>query len=138
MAVIDMKTMRYINLFDRISRVRTNNCFVHNNAIFFAVKREEISRAIGPAASNVKKMQAQLGIRVRIIREADGIWDAKRFIEDIVSPVKLKSVEAKEGVIIVAAGSNQNKAVLIGRNKRRYEELKKIVHDFFNMDLRIV
>jgi len=133
-----MTTMRYINLLDKVSRVKTSKCFVHNNMIFFAVGRNDVSRAIGPAAVNIKKIQEQLGKKAKIIRESEGVEDCKRFIEDVVSPVKLKSVDIKEGVVVITAGSNQNKASLIGRNKRRYLELKKVVQDTFRLDLKIV
>ncbi|MFH1289939.1 MAG: hypothetical protein ABIH92_00875 [Nanoarchaeota archaeon] len=138
MGVIDMTAMRYINLLDKIAKVKTRKCFVHNNVIFFAVRKEAVSRAIGPAAVNIKKIQEKIGKKVKIIREEEGLEDVKRFIEDVVSPVKMKAVEIKEGFVIVTAGSNQNKASLIGRNKRRFLELKKIIQDTYRLDLRIV
>lgn len=133
-----MQAMRYINLLDKESNVKTRKCFVHNNIIFFAVKKEAMSRAIGPSAINIKRIQDKIGKRVRIIQEDEGLSDIKRFIEDIVTPVKLKSVEMKDGAVIVAAGSNQNKAALIGRNKRRFLELQKIVKNVYGLDLRII
>lgn len=138
MGVIDMTAMRYINLLDKIARVKTRKCFVHNNVVFFAVNREDVSRAIGPAALNIKKIQDKIGKRVKIIREEDGLVDLQRFIDDVVAPVKPRAVEMKEGCVIITAGSNQNKASLIGRNKRRFLELKKIVHDTYNLDLKII
>ncbi|MBU0466335.1 MAG: KH domain-containing protein [Nanoarchaeota archaeon] len=138
MGVIDMRAMRYINLLDKIAKVKTRKCFVHNNILFFAVNGKSVSRAIGPAASNIKNIQEKIGKKVRIIREDEGLDDVKRFIEDIVSPVRLKSVEVKEGCIVITAGNNQNKASLIGRNKRRYLELKKILQDFYHLDLKII
>ncbi len=138
MAIIDMKAMRYINLLDKISHVKTNKCFLHNNSIFFAVNKKEVSKAIGVGAINTRKMQERIGKKIKIIREAEGIQDVKRVIEDIVSPVKFKSLEIKENSLFISAGNNQSKASLIGRNRRRYEELKKIVHDLFNLDLKII
>jgi NusA-like KH domain protein len=138
MATIDMQAMRYINLLDKVSHVRTRKCFVYNNIIYFAVPVKMISKAIGPSALNIKKIQDQIGKKVRIIREANDTGETKRFIEDVVTPVKIKSLEIKENCIVVTAGSNQNKAVMIGRNKRRFEELKKIMQDVFQMDLKII
>ena len=130
--------MRYINLLDRASQVRTNRCFVYNNTIFFAVPRNLVSRAIGPSAINVRKIQENLGKKVRIVAEPEGIYDAKRFVEDLVSPNRFKSLEIKDNSIILTAGSSQNKAILIGRNKRRLEEMEKILQDIFGMSLKIV
>src|SRR3989344_2539155 len=131
MNVIDMKAMRYINLLDKISHVQTHRCFVHNDTIFFAVNEKEIARAIGSAAVNIRRIEEKINKKVKIIKEPAGIWEAKRFIEGIVSPVKIKAIEVKDKCIIITGGSNQTKASLIGRNKGRYEELKKILHDFF-------
>lgn len=133
-----MRAMRYINLLDKISNVKTRKCFVHNNVIFFAVNRNFVSRAIGPSASNIRQIQEKIGRKVRIIREDEGLGDIKRFIEDIVAPVRLKSVEIKDSCVVITAGNNQNKASLIGRNKRRYLELKKILQDIYHMDLMII
>ena len=138
MGVIDMTAMRYINLLDKVARVKTRKCFVHNNVIFFAVNKEDVSRAIGPAAINVKKIQEQIGKKIKVIREDEGLEDIERFIVDVVSPIKPKYVEVKDGGVTITAGSSQNKASLIGRNKRRFLELKKIIHDTYGLDLRII
>lgn len=137
MATINMQTMRYINLLDRASKVKTKQCFVYNNTIFFAVPKELVSRAIGPAALHIKDMQKNLNKKIRIIFSPEGINEAYKFIKELVSPNKFKSLEIKDGVIILTAGNNQLKAVLIGRNKRRFDELRKILQDIFGMDFKI-
>lgn len=130
--------MRYINMLDRTSRVKTRNCFVFNNTVYFAVDKKQVSRAIGPDANNVKKLQENIGKRIKIIGDADGVEQAEKFFLDVVSPVKFKSLEVKDGIIVIAAGSAQNKAALIGRNKRRLEELKKVSQNTFGKDLKVV
>jgi transcription antitermination factor NusA-like protein len=137
MAVINMQIIRYINLLDRVSRVKTHRCFIYNNAILFAVPRAMVSQAIGPAASNIRRMQEQLGKRVRIVEEPKGIEDAENFIREIVSPVKFKSLELKDNELIINAGS-ASKATLIGRNKKRLDELGQIIRDSFGKETRIV
>ena len=137
MAVISMQTMRYINLLDRAARVRTTRCFVYNNVIYFAVPKEMVSKAIGPAAINVKRMQEKLGKRIRIISEPLRLAHAERFVREIVEPVRFKSLEIKDGIFVLTAGS-QSKAALIGRNRRRAEELQLILEDSFGMGLKIV
>jgi transcription antitermination factor NusA-like protein len=138
MAVLDMQLMRYINLLDRASRVKTSTCFVYNNIIYFAVPRSMMSKAIGPDATNVKSIQEQLGRKIKIIKEAEGREDSIGFISDVVSPVTFKSAEIKDNILAINAGNTQTKASLIGRNRRREEELKKIVKDVFDLELKIV
>ncbi|MBX4212605.1 hypothetical protein KW787_04095 [Candidatus Pacearchaeota archaeon] len=138
MSVIDMHIMRYINLLDRASNVKTRKCFIYNNIIYFAVPEQMMSKAIGPDASNIRALQDKLGKRIRIVKEAEGLGDAARFLEDVVAPVKFKSLEIKDGEIIITAGSTQNKAALIGRNRIRFDEMKKLLHEMFGMGLRIL
>jgi transcription antitermination factor NusA-like protein len=137
MSVIDMQLMRYINLLDRVSRVKTRKCFVYNNIIVFAVPKMMISQAIGPGAMNVRRIQEQLGRKVKIVAEPSGIEEAPEFVREVVSPIRFKSLELKEGFFVLNAGSG-SKAALIGRNKRRFDELRQILMDNFGIELKIV
>ena len=132
------QTIRYINLLDNTARVKTRKCFNYNNAIIFAVPQHMIMKAVGPNARNIRFIQEKLGKRIRVIREASGIEDSERFVRDIVAPVNFRSLEVKEGVFVLNAGGIQSKAALIGRNKRRLEEMRQIMKDTFNMGLKIV
>jgi len=132
-----MQDMRYLNLFGKISRVNTRFCFKYNETIIFCVPKKLVSKAIGKNGENVKHMSEILRKKIKIITKPQGIQDVKSFIEDIISPVKFRDIEVKENEIIITAGS-QSKAALIGRNKRRFLEMQKIVKDFFGREFRIV
>ena len=134
---IDMKDMRYLNLFERITRVQTKYCFNYNNILVFAVPRNLISKALGRDISNLKRLSEILRKRIKIVGIPEGEKDIRHFIEAIVNPVTFKDLEITENEIILNAGP-QSKAALIGRNKRRFLEMKGIVKDFFNKDFRIV
>jgi transcription antitermination factor NusA-like protein len=96
-----------------------------------------VSRAVGRNAENIKVMQDSLGKRIRIVAEASGITEIERFVRDIVSPINFNSVEIRDNVLIISAGGTQNKAGLIGRERRRLDELSQIIKDNFNLDVRI-
>ena len=137
MATIDMQTMRYINLLNKVSNIKTRKCFIYNNTIIFAVPSKLVSKAIGPNGKNVRFLQEKLGKKIKIIKDANNIEEATRFVEDIVDPVSFVSLEIKEGNIIITAGI-RSKAALLGRNKRRYIELSKILEDNFGKELKII
>ncbi|MEK6875482.1 MAG: hypothetical protein AABX30_02260 [Nanoarchaeota archaeon] len=134
---IDMQDMRYINLFGKITQVNTRFCFKYNDMIIFAVPEKLISKAIGLGGKNIKKISGTLNRKIKVIKSLNGEEDARRFIADIVSPVTFRDLEIRENEIIIAAGS-QNKAALIGRNRRRFIELQKIVKNYFSKDLKII
>ena len=132
-----MQDMRYLNLFGRITRVTTRLCLMYNNMIIFCVPRPLVSRAIGIEGKNIRKINEILGKKVKVIPSPRGLIDIKSFIENIISPVTFKELEITDNEIIVTAGS-QNKAALIGRNKRRLFEMQKIIRDFFGKEFRII
>ncbi len=132
---IDMQDLRYLNLFEKITRVRTRHCIKYNNALIFCVPEKLMAKAIGENGKNVKKMQGILNRNIKIVPIPDGIEDAEKFIESIVSPITIKNVEVNENEIVVSGG--KNKAVLIGRNKRRLNEMQKILESFFKKDYRV-
>ena len=135
--IIDMQDLRHLNLFRKVTRIQTRYCFRYNEILMFCVPRREISKALGKNGENLKKMSDIIKRRVRIIPLPNGIEDSKSFISSVIAPVGFKEIEITPTEIIVNAGS-ENKAALLGRNKRRLLEMKKIIKDFFNLDYRIV
>ena len=136
-STIDMKHLMYIKLFGKTTRINTRHCFDYNNVVIFAVPKPLISKALGKDAENLRKMSGIMKKRVRVVAQPRSSKDIKSFIEAVISPVQFKEIEIKNNEVILTAGS-QNKAALLGRNKRRLLEMQKIIKSFFKKDFRIV
>jgi len=133
---ISMQEIRYLNLFEQVTKVRTRFCFKYNEIIFFCVPRDLVSKAIGERGRNIKKMSEILKKNIRVIPVPRGLQDAESFIRSIISPLTVRYFQINSDEIVAACG--KNKAALIGRNKRRLLEMQKIVSDFFDKEFRIV
>jgi NusA-like KH domain protein len=134
---IDMKIIRYLNLFSKISRVSPKHCFDYNSTLVFVVPKSKVKQAIGEESSNLKKMSGIIGKKIKVVASPRDIGDAENFVSTIVSPLEIKSVEVDGNELIINAGQ-QNKALLIGRNKRRLDEMKKIIKDYFGKEVKVV
>ncbi len=132
-----MRVIRYLNLFEKITGVRTKNCLSYNNMIIFAVPSQLIPKAIGENGRNVKKIVETLGKRIKIIVLPSGNDDISRFILDLIEPLQFRTIEITNTEIIISA-NKQSKAYLIGRNKVRFNELNKVLEEYFGKSLRIV
>ena len=132
---IDMQEMRWLNLFERITKVRTRFCFKYNEIIVFCVPKNLISKAVGTGGKNIKDMSQVLRKKIKVVAAPFGVEDAETFIADIISPVTFNKFEIKDNQIIITGG--RNKAALIGRNKRRLLEMQKIVKGFFEKEYRV-
>ena len=134
---IDMQEMRYLNLFEKVTRVRTHFCFFYNEAIVFCVPRVLVSKAVGENGKNVKKLSEILKKKIKILSAPKGIEDAEKFIKEIVSPVVFKEFAIKDNEFVITAG-RLSKAALLGRGKRRLMELQNVSRDFFHKELKVV
>lgn len=138
--IINMKHIRYINLFSKVSSVKANRCFIYNGKVFFVVPPFVVSKAIGKNAMNMVKLSKIIRKKIKVIpmpgsRNKECI---KKFIEDIVEPVDFNKIELKDNNLTINARKH-SKAALIGRNRRREKELEKIIKDFFGITkLRII
>lgn len=127
-----------MNLFSKITKVQTRFCFTYNDTLIFAVPKPKIPQSLGKDNSNLKRISEILKRRIKVVPKPRGIEDAKTFIQILVSPVAFKEIEITDKEIIVTAGGVQTKAALLGRNKKRLEEMKTIVKSFFNLDYRVI
>jgi NusA-like KH domain protein len=135
---INMQDIQHLNLFSQVTRINTRFCAEYNRTIIFCVPKEFVNRAVGEEGRNVRRLSEVMNKKVRVIAVPRGIQDARGFIQTVVKPVMFKDLEIKENEIIITAGNMQNKASLIGRDRKRFFELQKICKDFFGKELKIV
>ena len=138
MNTINMQDMRHLNLFSQITRINTRFYATYNNALIFCVPKPLVMRAVGQEGRNIKRLSEAFRKKIRIIQMPRGLQDARGFIQTVIKPVTFKDMEIRGNEIVITAGSMQNKAALIGRNKVRLMELQKIINDFFRKDLKII
>jgi NusA-like KH domain protein len=134
---INMQDIQHLNLFSEVTRINTRFCLEYNRTIIFCVPKEFVNRAVGEEGRNIRRLSEIMNKRVRVIAVPRGIQDARGFIQTIVKPIMFKDLEIKDNEMILTAGNMQNKASLIGRDKKRLLELQKICKDFFGKELRI-
>jgi len=134
---ISMQDIRHLNLFEKITRIQTRHCFSYNDTLMFAVPKGLISKALGRGNENLRKISGIIKKRIRVVAIPDGMKDIKNFITSIINPVSFNSIEITQDEVIVTAGS-QNKAALLGRNKRRLEEMQGIISNFFKIGYRVI
>ena len=134
---LDMRFIRYLNLFEKITKIRIQHCFLYNLGIVFAVPQEKMAKALGEAGKNVKKLSEILEKKVKVISIPNGVKDIEKFVLAIIYPIRFKAIEVKDNCVVINAGM-QSKAALIGRNKARLNEMKNILNEYFGIrELRI-
>ena len=134
-AKLDLESIQCINIFSKVTGVRTKDCFIYNNTRVFVVMPPLLPRALGEKGANIKQLSYLLRGRVRILPESN----IENFVRMLVMPVKFKKLIVEEdGTVTIIAGQ-QAKASLIGRDKVRLGELNDILKQYYNIkSLKIV
>jgi len=132
--VIDMQSMRQINLFSKVCHVPTQHYYIYNNTLIFGVPKDRVSQAIGKDAVNIKKLNQILRRKIKVIAmpEADNIEGIRKFILELVDPVEINKIEI-EGNKMEINATRINRASLIGRNRAREKELINILKGSFGI-----
>jgi NusA-like KH domain protein len=134
---MDMRTIQYLNIFEKITKIKTKYCFEYNLFIIFAVPGYLVSKAIGENGINVKRISKILNHKVRIVAIPSIHADISNFIETIIYPVKFKKIIIETKSITIKAGP-QARALIIGRNRVRLNNLKNILEKYFGIERIII
>ena len=129
---LEMQFIQYMNFFEKVIGLRTKHCFCFNDTIFFVVNPSLVARALGNGAENLRKLSSILRRKVRIIASPSSVQDAESFVSRLVYPIPIRSfsIEGEEGCIIAP---RESKAMIIGRNKVRLNELEGILKEYFGI-----
>jgi transcription termination/antitermination protein NusA len=132
---LDVKLLGYIKYFENYTHTKVKDCFEdENGAVVFIVNEGEIGKAIGKAGSNVKKLSFKMKKRLRVIEYSANVV---KFVRNVIMPVRAKDVNEEEGKILIIVENNQDKAMLLGRNKSKLKEINEIVKKYFKVSVEI-
>ncbi len=129
---LDVRSIQYMNLFERITHVKSKYCFDYDSTIIFVVPKFLMSRALGERARNITRLEENLHRKVRIIANPSGITDLERFVKAIIFPHEFKKIVVENNEIYIFSAP-RTKAAIIGRNKARLAGLADILDKFFGI-----
>ena len=121
-----------MNLFSKITRVRARHCFLFNNLLIFVVEPELISRAVGENGANIKQISMITRRRIKVIASPRPS-EIEKFVCELVYPIKFKRLIVENNVVTIMAGP-QSKAMLIGRDRNKINQLLEVLKRYFEIN----
>src|SRR3989338_495208 len=104
----------FMRLFDNAIKVKLRDCFIDNQGkLTFVVDNEDIGKAIGKNASNIKLLESKFKKKIRMLAYHS---DKKEFIKNLIYPVKSEEINEEEGIITIKPINRESRGLLIGRN----------------------
>ncbi len=125
--VYDMEVMQIIALFERLTGAHVKDC-VMGNPLLFVVHEAEIAKAIGKGGQNVRKLEAKLKKRVKVV---EFNADVLQFVRNLVAPLQLHAVEFDDSRLVLTAKDLKTRGLLIGRNASNLRTYEAIIQRYF-------
>jgi len=123
----DMNVMKYMSLFDSITRAGLKDCII-DHAIIFVVNEGEIAKAIGKGGINVKKLEKATNKKVKIVEYNT---DIVTFIKNLVYPLKVKEVIQDDDVVTMVPPDSKTRGMLIGRGAMHLRSYETVIKRYF-------
>jgi N utilization substance protein A len=127
------ETMRYISLFENITRAQVKDCIVKQDKLIFIVPKNHISFALGKHGENVKRLKDMCKKNIDIIGFSDKI---EVFIKNIFHNFKIQGVRIEnrgEKVLAYVDVELRDKGKIIGKEGQNLKLAKEIVNRHFDV-----
>ena len=135
--VISSDTLRYIQIFEKVTRVRAKDCFEENNLMFYVVDKGNLGQAIGKESHRLRKLEEILKKKVKIVE-----FDQKeKFIKNLFKPFVLTSLEIRDetrGNVAYVSVEPKDKGKAIGEKGKNLHLIKKFANKYYKIENVIV
>lgn len=125
---LDREAAGLSSVMERLTGARVKDCFTDMDIVYFIVAKGDMGKAIGKKGIMIKKVQAALGKKIRVIPFTE---ELAGFVRNVVSPIQVEEVTLKEDVVFLKDSNKKTKSLLIGRDGRNLVFLTRAVKRFF-------
>lgn len=126
-------TLRYIRLFEDMTRTRVKDCMETEEKLVFVVDPGQANRAVGKGGENVINLKNRTGKNIQVIEYSD---DPEMFIKNVFYNYNVQSVVLENRGNIVHATVTVDPKVkgrAIGKNGRNLKIARDIVNRHHNV-----
>lgn len=127
--VYDITIMRFMSLFETITRAKLKDCIMGDSLITFVVQPGEASKAIGKRAANIKKLEFKFKKKVKIVEFNETL---EGFIKNLVFPAKVKDIQWDGKLVTIFSADLQSRGLIIGRDAKRLRSYESIAQRYFS------
>ena len=132
---LNNESIKFVNLLEMITGARVKDCFFTNERILFIVENGDIKKVVSNKGAKIKKFEQMTLKKIKIVEFSDNIIE---FLKSYISPIKVISIELKEGIVEIKADNVRDRGILIGRDRKNIDSLKNIIKKYFDIqDIKV-
>ena len=126
-------TLRYINLFEAVTKTRVKDCMETEEKLAFVVEPGQANRAVGKGGEIVIRLKNQTGKNIQVIEYSD---EPEKFIRNVFYNYSVQNVVIENRGNVVHATVTVDPKVkgrAIGKNGRNLKIARDIVNRHHNV-----
>ena len=97
--IYNAELIKIMRLFDSITKSKLKDCFIDDNGLLtFVVQKNQIGKAIGKRAVNVKKLERLLKRKIKIVEFNQELIE---FVKNILYPISNVEISKDNNIITI-------------------------------------
>lgn len=134
MVSFDMKTIGFINMFEKLTHAAVKDCFSEGDSLVFVVEHGQMGLAIGKAGVNIKKASSVFKKEIKVFEFNP---EPVRFVQNLLFPLKPKEVVREDSVVVIKTSDTVEKGKVFGREKTNLKRIQQIVSKYFDVEVKV-
>ena len=126
----NLDVMRYMSLFESLTGAKVKDCIL-NDIVMFVVHENEMGKAIGKHASNIKRVENTLKKKIKLVEFNN---DVSQFVQNLIYPLKAKEIKEEDMIVTIYGEDTRTKGLVIGRDRRNINSTNDIVKRYFKVE----
>jgi N utilization substance protein A len=126
----DLDTIRYMNLFEKVTRARVKDCFFNKERLVFVINHGDIRKALGKNNVNIEKIERLLNRKIKIVEFNP---DLLTFIRNLLMPLRCKDLRQEDDIVIITGPDTKTKGLMIGSKAQNLRATEEIVNKYFKI-----
>jgi N utilization substance protein A len=131
--VLNDETMKYISMFENITRARVKDCIIKEDKVIFVVPKQHVILALGKNNENIKRLKGLFKRNVDIIGFSDQL---EVFIKNIFHNFKLQNIRVEDRdtkSYVYVNVDLKDKGKIIGKEGHNLKLAREIVSRHFDV-----
>ena len=125
----DVSLIKTMSLFETVSRTDLKDSFIDKNDLMvFVVDEQFMSRAIGKAGANVKRLESLLNRKIKILGFTPNLL---QFVRNLLYPLQVGDISEQAGIVTINGNDPRTKGLLIGKNSQNLKNNLSIIQRYF-------
>jgi N utilization substance protein A len=125
----DVSLIKTMSLFETVSRTDLKDSFIDKNDLMvFVVEEQFMSRAIGKAGANVKRLESLLNRKIKILGFTPNLL---QFVRNLLYPLQVGDISEQQGIITITGHDSRTKGLLIGKNSQNLKNNLSVIQRYF-------